>query len=405
MHGTNDAARGDLSAQHGLTRRGFMWGGGAAVGAFALLLPAGCQVAKATRTAGGTREGNKLQFGDDARAVDDQQPASAEPRHVHPKRATCLALTADGSRVTSDDLGQLVVSKGNAAQPPFKKIHSSEDGKPIKAAYVCVAGNRVLTAGYDGNVNVHDLSQPELGNATPMFAGHRLDGKNREVWVAILTPDGKTALSATNDGQILLWDANEPGKPASKDYKHPAKTQGGPVGGLAFVPPNSNAPTHFLSTCYRDIHLWDIQDPTKPAFTFTHGNSFAVNAVAVKNDGRKFVSGGFDGTIRVWDLNVKDIKGLSKTAEKKIKGHKHWVWRVALSQDARLAASAGQDGAVRIWDITGDPIRQVGGDHNPGKGGSMGVVFGPNNTVIYTLDHLDKSVVLTQDTFEFPQGK
>jgi WD40 repeat protein len=392
VDGTHDSGPREPATPRQVSRRGFIHTA-AAAGALAWLVPGGSQVGGAAPPPSGA------QLGDDAQpaAADEAPAAGAETTHVHPKRATCLARTADGTLVTSDDLGRLVVTAPGAAPKAFTKVHL-EDGQPKKAAYVSVEGKRALTAGYDGEVNVHDLTLPDQGQATPTFKGHRADGKKREVWVAILTPDGKIALSATNDGQILRWDSGAPGKPATHDYKHPAMMAAGPVGGLAFVPPNSNEPTHFLSTCSNgDIHLWEIGNAAAPVQTYSHGNSFAVNAVAVNEAGDRFVSGGFDGTIRVWRIDLKNGGNVPNEAEKKIRGHRHWVWRVALSQDGKRVASAGQDGAVRVWDITGREIQKLGNDHSPGRGGSMGVVFGPNNTVIYTPDNVDRSTVLTED--------
>jgi len=371
-----DKAQPVSSMAPGVTRRDFIQAG-AAAGALAFLLPTGCRHKAASGPI-------------------DHSGGHVDATHGGKKRATCVAL-ANGTIVTSDDNGRLIVSKAGAPATQFDKVHSVS-GTAFKAAYVAVAGKRVLTAGYDGIVNIHDLTNSHLGAKTPTFKGHRSGGRKREVWVAILTPDGKKALSATNDGQILLWDPDHPDQPASKDFKHPATSPAGPVGGLAFLPPDSDAPTHFLSTySHGDIHLWDIADASRPIHTFSHNNSFAVNGLAVSKGGDQFVSGGFDGTIRVWSIaDFKNPGKLQRKEEKKIRGHSNWVWRVALSPDAPLAASASEDGSVRVWDISGDPIRKVD-EHNPGPGGSMGVVFGPQNTIIFTRDEITKSGLVTTE--------
>lgn len=372
MHAGSEAAQPGGSAPQGVTRRGFVQGGGGgAVAALVLqgLIPAGCR--RDTKPGG---------------AAGQAKPhANAAALHGDPKRATCVAVTADFSKAfTSDDLGRLIsYDVANNLKPTvFARAHTG------KAAYVAAAGNRVLTAGYDGDVIIHNPKNPG-DKKSPAFRGHRADGNQREVWVAILTPDGNSALSAANDGQILLWDPKDPAKGKVTAFTPPEDAPRAPVAGLAFLPPDSNEPTQFLSTYgHGDVHLWDIGRPNGPVRTFSHNNSFHVNAVAVAKDGRTFITAGFDKTLRVWDLEDN-----RKPKFPPLRGHRDWVWRLGLAPDAPLVASASQDGSVRLWDFeNGAPAGDFDLD---AKRGGMGVVFGPGNKLFVTDDLMgDKGVAI-----------
>ena len=77
------------------------------------------------------------------------------------------------------------------------------------------------------------------------------------------------------------------------------------------------------------------------------GYTGGVYAVAVSGDGRTAVSGGRDGTVRVWDL-------AGAAAPRVLTGHAGPVQAVAVSADGRTAVSGGHDGTVRVWDLAGD---------------------------------------------------
>ena len=83
-------------------------------------------------------------------------------------------------------------------------------------------------------------------------------------------------------------------------------------------------------------------DPLKQIRT---GHTGPVRAVAVSQDGARAVSGGDDGTVRVWDL-------ATGTEQAALTGHTDWVRTVAVSQDGARAVSGGDDGTVRVWDLT-----------------------------------------------------
>jgi WD40 repeat protein len=65
--------------------------------------------------------------------------------------------------------------------------------------------------------------------------------------------------------------------------------------------------------------------------------------VAISADGQTIVSGGADGTVRVWDA-------ISGEQLEVLRGHTGTVWSVALSADGQHVVSGGFDGTVKVWD-------------------------------------------------------
>jgi WD40 repeat protein len=73
------------------------------------------------------------------------------------------------------------------------------------------------------------------------------------------------------------------------------------------------------------------------------GHPGPVQAVAVTPDGRRIVTGGADGTVRVWDRET----GVEQAV---LTGHTGLVLAVAVTPDGRQIVTGGGDGTVRVWD-------------------------------------------------------
>ena len=98
------------------------------------------------------------------------------------------------------------------------------------------------------------------------------------------------------------------------------------------------------------VRVWDLAGDAAPRVLTGHAGP--VNAVAVSADGRTAVSGSADGTVRVWDL-------AGDAAPRVLTGHAGDVNAVAVSADGRIAVSGGDDGTVRVWDLAGDAAPRV----------------------------------------------
>lgn len=83
------------------------------------------------------------------------------------------------------------------------------------------------------------------------------------------------------------------------------------------------------------------------------GQAGQVKSLALSPEGKTLVSGGEDGTIRLWDLTVPEPK-----VRTVLKGHRRSVTALAFSADGRMIASGSEDGTVRLWDMDGPAPRE-----------------------------------------------
>ena len=78
---------------------------------------------------------------------------------------------------------------------------------------------------------------------------------------------------------------------------------------------------------------------------FLFGHQDQVRSVAISPDGRLLASGGFDGSIRLWDLSTGEAIGPPLSA------HSDNVSSLAFSPDGRYLASGRFDDSIIIWDL------------------------------------------------------
>ncbi|MEA5564215.1 WD40 repeat domain-containing protein, partial [Anabaena sp. UHCC 0399] len=88
------------------------------------------------------------------------------------------------------------------------------------------------------------------------------------------------------------------------------------------------------------VRLWNLQGlPLAEPF---RGHQGSVKSVAMSRDGQTIVSGGNDGTVRLWNLQGLPLAELFRS-------HQGWVNSVAISSDGQTIVSGGDDGTVRLW--------------------------------------------------------
>lgn len=219
-------------------------------------------------------------------------------------------------------------------------------GNRVNGVAISSDGKRAVSASWDGSLRYWDLEKREVIRT---IHGHR-----NAIMSVALSADGKRALSGSSDRTMRLWDLAT-GKQLLSIAGHPQT-----VWDVAFSPDGKKA----LSGCSDGIaRLWDLEADKMLFALETHKGGRAWT-VAFTLDGKRAVSGGGDAfeskgrteaSLRLWDLATgKEIR--------RFVGHTKDIRRVAISPDGKRLLSGSFDGTTRLWDLqSGKEIRQLDG--------------------------------------------
>lgn len=108
----------------------------------------------------------------------------------------------------------------------------------------------------------------------------------------------------------------------------------------------------FTGSCDKTVRMWHISSGN--ALRLFTGHSGNVTAIACSPDGKTLASADDAGAIFLWDLD----KGRRK---KRMRGHgKGGIWSLSWSVESTVLISGGADGTVRVWDCLQETTESTG---------------------------------------------
>lgn len=274
--------------------------------------------------------------------------ASAKPHDLtsvafesRPGSARLLSTHADGS-VSLWDLQALPVNPKlletrTAKQEDFTKSRAafSPDGKNIAAG------------GDDQQLRIWNAASGRLICAQPQLL--------KDTRSLVYSADGAQVLTADLGPTVRRWSGVTGRLVDTLLAKHVAG-----ITSVALAPQGRHL---VVGKENGSVQLWDLttagvsppqqanrtRDNPRAGFKDT---GLSITALAFSTDGRRFVSGGKNGTLQLWSITpMKAVPG------NLMQGHSQQVTSLALSPDGNSIVSGSYDRSVRLWDVpSGLPI-------------------------------------------------
>ncbi len=215
------------------------------------------------------------------------------------------------------------------------KILSLGHTAAVRSVVFSPDGKFALSGSDDNTLRLWDV---ESALSLRTFEGHA-----SYVWSVSWSPDGRRILSASNDHTVLLWDV------ASGRMLRTFEGHQNSVSTVSWSPDGSCA---ISGSHDYTMRLWDI-DAGDCVRTFQCSNS--TLSVSWSPDGRRILSCSYYSDLSLWDVE-------SGICLRTFEGHSFYVNSVSWSPDGRHALSGSADKTLRLWDVdTGRCLRTFEG--------------------------------------------
>ncbi|NET62232.1 MAG: WD40 repeat domain-containing protein [Symploca sp. SIO2E6] len=253
---------------------------------------------------------------------------------AHRTSITALALTPDGEILASvgDDAG---VNLWEWQQGNYTRTFLDHSSNILSLA-ITPDSKTLVTGALDG-IRLWDLQKQR-----PLYILNRFD---HQTYALAINPEGSILASGHKFGTIKLWNLKT-GTLLGTIPAHTGASNQAPgrsnrsVSVLAYTPDGNI----LVSGSYdRTIKVWNQQTTGQLAYPPLRGHTGPIEAIAIHPNGEIIASASRDG-VRLWNLQTGELLAL-------LRGHGDWVKSLAFSHDGRLLATGGFDQSIRIWQV------------------------------------------------------
>lgn len=198
----------------------------------------------------------------------------------------------------------------------------------------------LLSSSADKTIRLWSL---DLWQCMVVYKGH-----DQPVWDLSWGPHGHYFVSGGHDKTARLWVT---------DHIRQQRIFVGHDQDVDCVCFHPNSAYVFTGSSDHTVRMWAVT--TGNAVRMLTGHTGSITAIACSRDGKVLASADDQGSILLWDLAPGRLL-------KRMRGHgKGGVWSLSWSIESTVLVSGGADGTVRVWDVAGPA-------HDPSQGRVVG---------------------------------
>ena len=257
---------------------------------------------------------------------------------------TRVAFSPDQKRIVSGGFkGLLQLSHLGAGGTVTNSVPLKGHQGYITSVAFSHDGRLIASGDSEGILRLWDARNATAIGEPRKASEHHESTDFRTVSNVAFSQDGNLLVSTGSDGTLRLWNVENEGL---QSRVPPQQSNVDWIGtGVAFSPDGNLVV--FSDGRNGTLHFWDVDEWGAEDGSAMTGHQGAVHAVAFHPNGKRIVSGGRDGRVRLWDVPKRIPVG------KPLKVDRDWVSSVAFSPDGTRIVTGGFDGAVRLWAVEG----------------------------------------------------
>jgi WD40 repeat protein len=260
----------------------------------------------------------------------------------HAGGVTSVAFGSDGTVALSGSDDATLILWDVATGEPIRWFEGHGDG--VNVVTYGPDGKTALSGSDSGALILWDVA---TGEKLRQFEGH-----TSAVTGAVFHPDGLTILSLGKDLSLRSWNLET----GEEEDRH---TFGGVPASLAITPDGDTAFVSVLA----DITLWDIgrwqENGRLTGHKIGADRSGTIQSISISPNGLSALSAGFDGTVRVWNLEGQTVHRRFPTDGTSIEA-------VAVDSDGSRLLTGQGTGETALWDVERrEIIRRYAGEGIP----------------------------------------
>ncbi|QPC91912.1 WD40 repeat domain-containing protein [Mesorhizobium sp. INR15] len=270
----------------------------------------------------------------------------------HRDAVVWLSVAPDGHSILSASTDHMIKLWDIGGKRLIRNLGTHKD--MARSALYLPDGQRALTAGDDGEIVLRQLSD---GAVLHVFQAGGNGGANK----LAITPDGKRAVSVHEAGTVIVWDLEK------GTVLHVMQGHDWSAVAVAVSPDGTRAISGSIDGT---LKYWDIVAGKQ--LRSWRGHEQGAYGAVFTPDGHHVITGSGDDTIKEWDLDTFK-------AVREFDGHSGTVYVLALSGDGKRLLSGSLDGTARLWDMgSGNELAEYDSQSGP----VYAVAFAADGTVL-----------------------